>query len=230
MTTPIYNAGSLGDLQTLLRGLNLLGQDVSTSGDAGSADPGASALESVTSSATKVVGTIATALGITTASFAAAASKFWKDNGTVHGDVVWGLSVVAGASALALALVVLGDLRARAQGQEAMYSARQAITVEFLRKGGQSASSDASSPAPNGGSSSAAPVTAQQVALIALAAAGRPHPVVVGGRAATLRGVTQAGAAVRLYVQFSRTEMDWVDLNEVAIGDVRYTAAGTLEE
>lgn len=244
---PIYGTGTLTDLQKLLQGLNLLGQDISQPGDSGEHDPGASSVESVATMTTKVAGTVAGTLGITTAGFATWASRFWSSNPSVHSSVVWALAIAAAAAALTFGIVVSSDLRARARGQGAMYDARKAIAVEFIKHStaaattsiaGSSAQPQAAGGGGNGGGSTTqsnvaaappkAPLTAEQVALVALAAAHQDAPVTVPKGTARLRGIIrsddQSGCGVQLGVHLDTGGDDWVDLEKVTLNEETYAA------
>ena len=130
---PVYGSGTLKDLQTLLQGLNLLGQDISTPGRPAENDPGTWALESAATSVTMLGGKLVTALGGLSV-VGAAIAAFWKgSNDSIRVPAIWSLGIVAAAAAIALALLIASDLRARAYGQRAMYDARSVVAAEFLK-------------------------------------------------------------------------------------------------
>lgn len=211
----VYGSGELSDLQSLLRGINLLGQDISTVGESGKADPGAVALESVSTSAAKIAGSAVTGVGGASA-VVAATGKFWATNASLHGTLVWGFSILAATCLLALAIIVASDLRARARGHEAVYNARGQITAEFLRR---------SAPAQKASSADHTGLGAEHVALIALAAGHRDVAATVPNGPARLRGIRQSAAeGVMLYVRLDDGANDWVALKDVRLNELRYTA------
>lgn len=129
----LYGSGETKDLQALLQGVNLLGQEISDSTALkGKNDPGASALESVTATITKGAGAAVAALGGTSA-VTAFIGKSWGNNVGSRTSIIFGASIVAAASVLALAVLIASDLRARSQSQSAMYNARAAVVIEFMK-------------------------------------------------------------------------------------------------
>jgi hypothetical protein len=133
----IYGTVNLTDLQKILQGLNLLGQDISNADDKGNPaqDPGSQALESLVTRTTKWFGGAVAALGGTSA-VTAFIGKFWSSNSNAHTTILWGGSIVAAASAVGVAVIVAGDLLSRARGQAAIYDARREITVQFMKLAG----------------------------------------------------------------------------------------------
>jgi len=53
-----------------------------------------------------------------------AVTNFWKGETGIQGNLVIGAAVIIAACALAVALIMYGDVRARGQGAAAQYSAR----------------------------------------------------------------------------------------------------------
>ena len=178
----LYGSGETKDLQTLLQGVNLLGQEISDSTALkGKNDPGASALESVTATITKGAGAAVAALGGTSA-VTAFIGKFWDGNSDSRTSIVFGASIVSAASVLALALLIASDLRARSQSQSAMYNARAAVVIQFM-KFFPPPSSKAEAPAPSGQKAGEHPpasttistgLTKVESALVFLAATRQP--------------------------------------------------------
>lgn len=92
-----------------------------------------SIIESGATAASKGWAALVAALGGGTAIWAAV-TDFWNGQAVqTRGTLVIGAAIVIAACALATAIIMYGDVRARGQGASAQYYARSAIASEFLR-------------------------------------------------------------------------------------------------
>jgi hypothetical protein len=120
-------------LKDLLEGLNALGPAGSATGSAlTSPSQGVAIIESGATALSKVWTTLVGALGGVTA-ITAVATRFWDgQQGGTRVAVVLATGAVIAAVAIALAVIVSADVRARGTGAAAIYDARSAIAVKFL--------------------------------------------------------------------------------------------------
>jgi hypothetical protein len=148
----------LGPLKEILNGVSLLGD----AKDGGSAfagpSQGVAILEANATALTKWWSVAVGALGGTTA-IATAVSGFWDgETGGVRIALVAATGAILAAATIALAIIVSADVRGRAAGAQAIYSARAAIAAEFLHAASEASARPAAAdaaPAPSNGATAA---------------------------------------------------------------------------
>jgi hypothetical protein len=189
------NQDLLQPLQSLLQGINLLGQKTAADGrgEAQGGDPGAEVLESTATAVARIGAPIVAGLGGLTAIGSTIASFVSTAHDSVRIAALASGAAVIVAVVLGFAYIVSTDLRSRSQGSVAIYEARRAICVQYLdevlaawKRPGQSAppvtnaavnlsNGTAADTCHQNGSASASPTPTD--AVIALAAAGKNAPV-----------------------------------------------------
>ena len=123
----------LGPLQQLLTGVNTLGgANGSTGGAFSSPAQSVAVIESGATALTKWWSGAIAALGGATA-ITAAVTRFWNgQQGGARIAMIATTGAVVAAIAIALAIIIHGDVTGRAAGAVAIYAARQGITETFL--------------------------------------------------------------------------------------------------
>jgi hypothetical protein len=127
----------LQPLQTLLQGLNLLGEQTADTGDnkpADANDPGAQALESTATTVAKIGAPIVAALGGLTAIGSTIASFASTSHDSVRIAALASSGAVIVAAVLGFAYIVGTDLQSRSRSTVAIYDARRAIGHQFLQE------------------------------------------------------------------------------------------------
>jgi hypothetical protein len=153
--------GDENDLLTpaekLLTGLDLLGPDGAGGGIASPPAQSVAILEANATALSKGWATVIAAVGgisVVTGSV----SAFWTGQSSgIRIALIAGVAGVLAAAAIALAIIVSSDVRGRATGATAIYAARAAITVEFLRGAYQASAPPPPPPPPPPGSNGATP-------------------------------------------------------------------------
>ncbi|MGH3189579.1 MAG: hypothetical protein ACRDPY_08155 [Streptosporangiaceae bacterium] len=142
----------LGPLQTLLQGVNLLGKttaDKLPPGTTADNDPGAQVLESTASAIAKKAAPVVASLGGITAIGSAIGSFATSTDDSVRVAALGGAGAVLVAVILGFSYIVSTDLKSRTNGAIAMYEARKAITLQFLRESLSAAQADGSKSDPD---------------------------------------------------------------------------------
>lgn len=162
----------LTPLQSTLKGINLLGD----SNDQGSAfkapDMSVAIIESTATTLTKGWSTVIAAVGGASV-VTGAVSAFWTGQSSgIRIALVAGIAGVLAAVAIALAIIISSDVRGRANGASAIYAARAAITVQFLREAYDASAKAAAAPASvppaqNGAADNGAAVQMVDAAMVA---------------------------------------------------------------
>src|ERR1700761_2134674 len=123
----------LPPLQTLLKGLNLLGTKTADNPPGGE-DPGVEVLESTATTVAKKVAPIVASVGGLTAIGSAIASFASTSHDSVRIAALASAGAVIVAAVLGFAYIVGTDLQSRSRGTVAIYEARRAIGLQFLQE------------------------------------------------------------------------------------------------
>src|ERR1700761_672106 len=123
----------LPPLQTLLKGLNLLGTKTADNPPGGE-DPGVEVLESTATTVAKKVAPIVASVGGLTAIGSAIASFASTSHDSVRIAALASAGAVIVARILGFAYIVGTDLQSRSRGTVAIYEARRAIGLQFLQE------------------------------------------------------------------------------------------------
>ena len=127
----------LPPLQTLLQGLNLLGDKTANTNPTKPADPddpGAQALESTATAMVRVAAPAVAGLGGLAAIGSAIGTFFGSSDDSVRVAAVASAAGVLVVVILGLAYIVGADLQSRSRSTVAIYEARRAIGVQFLQE------------------------------------------------------------------------------------------------
>jgi hypothetical protein len=138
------------ELIQLLNNLELLPPSTSTP-PTGTFDPGAAEFQVLKSGVTKITGWVSrliAAAGGAGAVWAAVEAYFNRSRPDLQITLVASAAAIIGLAALAMALVISADLRARAEGSAAQYHARGQVAAayEFRQGGGPQAQTTAQAP------------------------------------------------------------------------------------
>jgi hypothetical protein len=123
----------LKPLQTILQGINLLGQKTAdTAGDENDPDkdPGAQVLETSATAVGRIVAPVLAAFGGLTAIGTAIGSFVSTSHDSVRIAALASAAGLLAAVVLGFAYVVSADLKSRSRGTVTMYEARKAITLQ----------------------------------------------------------------------------------------------------
>lgn len=210
-------------IQAILRGIDSLtdvnddGTLKSTGGLLRDPDSSAALIESTATSISKVGATVVVALGGISTIGTWIAVQWAAANTPLRVTAVGGVCFCIAALAIAFAIIISTDVRARGRVAESLYETRQAVATAALQCAMASAMARSSSESPHGGPGRD-PATEAAQALIALAASGAPVAISdeTTGATGLLSGLRYHNGLLQIGLRTSMTEEDYVTLSEIS--------------